>query len=242
MRKKQIGELPVALIWIAVYVLAMSLCDNFSETVGIEKVFTAPVSVALSAAVWLFIARKDRKKYYGFCPVSAMNWKELWYGIPFLLLSTVNLWNGVSVKNSTVEIMLYVASMICVGFLEEVLFRGFLFRAMLKENAPAVAVVVSSVTFGLGHIVNLLNGAELFPTLMQLAYATAAGFVFTLFVFKTGNIIPCILCHAVLNSLSIVGIEPEGAVQMVRCAVLVVVSMGYAVHLYRIKEAPVWTS
>ena len=48
--------------------------------------------------------------------------------------------------------------MLCVGFFEEVIFRGLLFQALAKENIET-AVSVSSVTFGLGHILNLLNGS-----------------------------------------------------------------------------------
>ena len=48
--------------------------------------------------------------------------------------------------------------MLCVGFAEEVIFRGFLFRAMEKDNVKT-AIIGSSVTFGLGHVLNLVNGS-----------------------------------------------------------------------------------
>jgi hypothetical protein len=38
--------------------------------------------------------------------------------------------------------------------IEEVIFRGFLFKALQKDKL-SVAIIVSSVTFGFGHIVNL---------------------------------------------------------------------------------------
>ena len=43
--------------------------------------------------------------------------------------------------------------MLCVGFMEEVIFRGLLFKAIAKDNAK-MAIVISSVTFGLGHVLN----------------------------------------------------------------------------------------
>lgn len=61
------------------------------------------------------------------------------------------------------ETALYVLSMLCVGFIEELIFRGFLFKAMAKDGIKS-AIIVSSITFGLGHIINLVNGAELLPT------------------------------------------------------------------------------
>lgn len=38
--------------------------------------------------------------------------------------------------------------MLCVGFLEEVIFRGLLFTAIAKDTIKT-AVVLSSVTFGI---------------------------------------------------------------------------------------------
>ena len=37
-------------------------------------------------------------------------------------------------------------------------FRGLLFTAIAKDNVKS-AVVISSVTFGIGHIINLFNGS-----------------------------------------------------------------------------------
>ena len=48
--------------------------------------------------------------------------------------------------------------MLCVGFLEEVIFRGLLFTAIARNNIKS-AVIISSVTFGIGHIINLFNGS-----------------------------------------------------------------------------------
>jgi membrane protease YdiL (CAAX protease family) len=80
-------------------------------------------------------------------------------------------------------------TMMLVGFLEELIFRGFLFTALRKDSLK-VAVIVSSVTFGMGHIVNLLNGAPLGETLLQIVYATAAGFLFTAIFLRGGSLWP----------------------------------------------------
>ena len=78
---------------------------------------------------------------------------------------SINLWNGVTMKLSVLETVLYILSMLCVGFIEEIIFRGFLFKALCKDNIKQ-AIAISSITFGVGHIVNLLNGKELIPTLL----------------------------------------------------------------------------
>lgn len=80
---------------------------------------------------------------------------------------------------SVLEAFLHVISMLGVGFLEEIIFRGFLFKAMSKTSVKS-AILVSSLTFGMGHIVNLLNGRDVLETLLQLCYACAIGFVFVI--------------------------------------------------------------
>ncbi len=93
--------------------------------------------------------------------------------------------------------------MLCVGFLEEVIFRGFLFKALAKENVRT-AILVSSVTFGLGHILNLINGSgtEFADNLWQVIVAIAIGLLFVLLFYFGGSLIPCILTHSAINVLS----------------------------------------
>lgn len=84
--------------------------------------------------------------------------------------------------------------MLCVGFTEEVIFRGFLFRALAKDNVKT-AMIVSGITFGIGHLLNLVNGSgmELAANLSQVAGATAFGFLFVILFYRSGSLLPCIM-------------------------------------------------
>ncbi|MBP5193006.1 MAG: CPBP family intramembrane metalloprotease, partial [Eubacterium sp.] len=95
---------------------------------------------------------------------------------------------------------------ICVGFLEEIIFRGFLFLGMAEKNIKS-AILVSSVTFGIGHIVNLLNGKPVLETLLQIVFATAVGFVLVMLFHKGKSLIPCIIFHSINNALSAISDE-----------------------------------
>ena len=90
--------------------------------------------------------------------------------------------------------------------LEEIIFRGFLFVGMSRKNVHS-AIVVSSVTFGIGHIVNLLNGQDLLETLLQIVFAVAVGFALVALFYKGKSLIPCIVFHGVNNALSAVSDE-----------------------------------
>ena len=71
--------------------------------------------------------------------------------------------------------------------------------AFYKRSPLGFAIAVSSVTFGVGHIVNLFSGAQLLPTLCQIAYATAFGFLFVILFHRGKSLIPCILAHSFVN-------------------------------------------
>ena len=172
------SEIWFAAAWIIAYVVLASMGDNVSADLGVDKIVTLPILIVLSAILYFFVRKNGLTEKYGLCKPRLPAAKMLYY-IPMLVLLTANLWYGVALNQSPLETVLYVLSMFCVGFLEEMIFRGLLFQAMAKDGVKS-AIIVSSVTFGIGHIVNLFNGsgAELLPNLLQVLYAVAVGFAF----------------------------------------------------------------
>ena len=156
------------------------------------------------------------------------------YYAPLILLLTANLWYGVGLNQPLLETVLYILSMFCVGFLEELIFRGLLFQAMAKDGVRS-AIVVSSVTFGIGHIVNLFNGsgAELLPNLLQVMYAVAVGFAFVMIFCRTKSLVPCIITHGVFNGLSAFAKVAAETMQrqVISGILLAVIAGGYAWYL-----------
>ena len=227
------SEIGFAVAWIIAYVVIVSTADNISADLGIEKVVTLPILIALSAILYFFVKKNDLTEKYGLCKSQMPAGKMLYYA-PLLVLLTANLWYGVAMNLSPLETVLYVLSMFCVGFLEEMIFRGLLFQAMVKNGVRA-AIIVSSVTFGIGHIVNLINGsgAELLPNLLQVVYAIAIGFAFVMIYCRTKSLMPCILTHSVFNGLSAfaneVAMTPQR--EIVSGILLAVIAGGYALYL-----------
>ena len=133
------------------------------------------------------------------------------------------------------EAVLYILTMLLVGFLEEVIFRGLLFGAMKKDSLKA-AVIVSSLTFGMGHIINLFNGsgAELLPNILQVVYAAATGFMLVMLYLRTKSLIVPIVFHGVFNALSV--FADEGALtekdRILSCVFIVSISLLYAIYLF----------
>ena len=221
------------LVWIIAYVILASAGDNISEDLGISKILTLPILIALSAVLYFFVGKNGLAEKYGLCKSRLPAAKVLFY-IPLLLLLTVNLWYGARLNQPLLETVLYILCMFCVGFLEELIFRGLLFQAMAKDGVKS-AIIVSSVTFGIGHIVNLINGsgAELLPNLLQVIYAVAVGFAFVMLYCKTKSLMPCILTHSIFNGLSAFANEAAMTPQrhIASGVFLTVIAGGYGLYL-----------
>lgn len=200
MRLYNRSRLGHALAWIGSYVLLCSLADGASEALGMAKCITAPLCVLLSLMLWCWLHKNGLEQRFGLCRLKGRA-KDYLYFVPLALICLANLSGGIALRMSGMETFLYVLSMLGVGFLEEVIFRGLLFRAM-EENGMKQAMLVSAATFGLGHIVNLLNGAPVADTLVQIVGACVLGLLFVLLYVRCGSLWPCILTHGILNSLS----------------------------------------
>ena len=227
--KSRIG---FAILWITCYCVLMSVGDTLSAMLGMEKSVTLPIALFLSVVLISFLKKQQLLDAYGLRR-SIVSARSMLYYLPLVVMLTANVWHGVGMQYSVSETVLYILTMFCVGFLEELIFRGFLFRAMQKDNQTA-AVIVSSVTFGIGHILNLVNGsgAELLPTLLQVIYATAAGFMFVMIVLKTHSLLVCIAAHGTLNALdAFANKAPTVTAQMISCMALTAVTGLYAAYL-----------
>ena len=229
------NELIFAILWIVLYVVLSGTADSVSADLGTQKIVTAPLMVAMAAVLFGWIARHGLKAKYGLVAPEGSAGRYLYF-LPLVVIASTSLWFGCGMKMSATESALRVVSMLCVGFIEEIIFRGFLFRAISAVNMKR-AVVISSVTFGIGHIVNLLSGAPTFDTMMQIVYAVALGFLFTIIFLQSGSLIPCILTHSAINSLSTFGVVQTSGQLVAVTVALTAISIAYSAWILRQKRA-----
>jgi len=222
-------EIWFAVLWIVIYVIGFSNADALSVSVGVPKLLTVFVGLILSLLLYSFIKSNQLLEYFGLCAVKG-NYRNYLYFVPLVLLTSVNLWNGITCNYPITETVLHIASMCFVGFLEEVIFRGLLFKGMCRMNATA-AIIVSSLAFGMGHIINLLLGEPIFETLLQLVYASAIGFCYTAIFYVSGSILPCVISHASFNSLSAFAVQPADEANLIITFIMTVSSIGYGAWL-----------
>jgi uncharacterized protein len=79
--------------------------------------------------------------------------------------------------------------------IEELFFRGLLFRSLRRRYGPWVAIVGSAVVFGLAHF-----------ELLQLPALILFGLVLGVLAEKTGRLGPGIMAHAAFNAATVVSL------------------------------------
>lgn len=193
------SPLSFALVWIALYCACQTLAYPLSRRIGVTYSAHALFSLPLTAALLGWIWKNGLLARYGLCRPALPARRFLWY-LPLLVLASCSLWNGAAVSLPPADTACYMVQMLCVGFLEEVIFRGLLFLALTAEGVKKAAII-SSVTFGLGHLLHQVDGSgmELLANLCQVAWAIGLGFLFVLIFHRGGSLLPCILTHAAIN-------------------------------------------
>lgn len=100
------------------------------------------------------------------------------------------------VRKEPVDFILFGCYCLLVGLFEECIFRGVIFSVLAgvfpqNKKGFLLTYVVSSVVFGLAHIINGVS--------IQIAYTILTGGLFAFCLIKTKNIFCCAAVHGVYN-------------------------------------------
>jgi membrane protease YdiL (CAAX protease family) len=202
------SPLTFTLLWIGLYVVVMNIAlqfcggfDNLTEKTVPQLLAPVICSLALAAAATIWILHNRLGEKFGLCKLKKAPRAFGWF-IPLALMSCINLKNGLALPAPLPICLLMAANLAIGGYIEELIFRGFLFRTMEKDGLTS-AIIVSAITFGAGHIVNIFNTADIFGVLLQICYAIVIGFLYTIIVYKGGSLLPCIASHMFVNFTSV---------------------------------------
>lgn len=227
-------EFAFAIFWIVLY----TVCIGNLRSFGDDSPFLMTALIVISLLMFLFVRLTGTTAYYGLAGWAKNSRAMLWF-IPLWILATINLWNGFKPDYPMPGQLFAAVMMAFVGFAEELIFRGFLFKALLKDGSVKTAIIISSVTFGVGHILNLFLGQDLVGTLFQLVFAVAVGFMFTMAFYKGGSLWPCVLVHSIIDVSSTFSPD-EGSVllNVVVHVLVIVMAVGYCLYLSKRAETP----
>ena len=102
------------------------------------------------------------------------------------------------------NLILLLIGCLMVGFAEEYLFRGLLLSLFLKkygtrQNGVFLSILITSIFFGLFHLINLVKNDNVGQVLVQVFYAMFIGFFFGALLLKTNKLIPIAITHGLIN-------------------------------------------
>ena len=236
------SELTFAIIWIVLYCVLQSVANPLNKLIGIEYSASAVFCILQTIVLLVFILKNKLQKRYGLCKSPVPAWRFLFY-LPLIALASGNLWNCFALNYSPAATVCRIVCMLCVGFLEEVIFRGLLFVAIAKDNTKS-AVIISSVTFGIGHIINLFNGSgmNLVNNICQIVFAIAVGFLLVTLFYRGGSLLPCIIVHSAINTLGTFANDTNLTTEMhlIHLAILIVITVAYTLILTKTLPKNQW--
>ncbi|QOS82211.1 CPBP family intramembrane metalloprotease [Paenibacillus sp. JNUCC31] len=174
--------------------------------------YTSPVLMSFTPiALVLIIYLTMRRKWgdTGFRSLRAISASHAKYYIPLLLVLGTLVLKGFTELTPS-KVTFFICFTLLVAFVEETIYRGLIFKILLRKSAVA-AVVTSSVLFSITHIMNALSGQSMADTMLQLIYALLLGAALALLMLKNGNIVPLILFHFIHNLIQFLGNDRQDA-------------------------------
>jgi sodium transport system permease protein len=118
-------------------------------------------------------------------------WLQKWFfpPLPEQIAQIARVMGDPAIPWWLVILAIAVAPAVC----EELAFRGFVLSGFVRSGRPGVAIVLSSLAFGIVHMVP-----------QQVFNAMLLGLLLGLFALRSGSLLPGILFHLTFNSLEIV--------------------------------------
>lgn len=129
-----------------------------------------------------------------------------------------------------------------VGFSEEVMFRGILFRGALSAMRLVPALLFTSILFGLIHTLNTFATGQFDVALAQAVAAFMSGLLYNVIRVRTQSVYPMIVLHTLWNfSLFMLVHASDGVNETVTItpatliapALLILPLLGYGIYLMR---------
>lgn len=152
----------------------------------------------------------------------------LWFA-PIILVEILPFFAGLKSGLNQSLILAYVLFTIAVGFAEELYFRGLIANSFKKTIS---LVLFSSFLFSIGHIMNLLAGASIFDTALQIVFAFLFGIVAVEISFTTKSLVIPILWHTAHNFISLVTASNDGKWSLIIAIAQGTILLIYGIYLW----------
>ena len=167
----------------------------------------------LAGVLFLLLIKESGLRVFSWTPAGEFATSVL-LTLPALLVAVNNLpaislaTGDCGITDTPLWVAIFFVQCMCVGFFEELAFRGLLFPYFLKKCKTRLHVFLciagTSCLFGLYHLLNLLEGAGIGPVLRQVGYSALVGAMCAACMLLTGNVVVPVILHGVYNFCGLV--------------------------------------
>lgn len=188
-----------------IYGIIYSFSEKFSKLFGENHILTVFTIMIYIIVLYIFLKKRNMLSVYGICLPKYWTKRDIGWLIPLLSFPFANMYlqgNQTMIQNSWIMFLL----MLFTVFLEELLFRGYLlvyFFDKCGNDSKWIGIIISSVLFGMFHIVNLFQGADIVYTMIQILCACAIGLCLCMLVSQYKSIFPGTIVHYIINITSL---------------------------------------
>ena len=222
----------VALILLLLFFFAQGAIVVITKMEGVQSAIVRGTVIWSLVVITLayYIIRYRGISMLGFRKVKKGTAKRVLYYSPLLLIAFSPLVAGVDLEEGAAFLFANLFLTLGIGMAEEIFFRGIICNLWLKYGVIK-AMLLSSVLFGMSHILNVADGADLLVTILQICFAIVYGMVFTLIFIEGNSLIPCVLLHALHDFCSFISAEGSMQSDMISGAVQFIILLAYFLYM-----------
>lgn len=200
----------LVLLFLAVAIFVNPLTDNISNgtvRVVVKELLRVGITVGLLV---LYVKRFFKKESVYFRVQKPFKFKKIWLllglAMPFLVIAFYVLSQAVTFEKQVhlslgTVLPFIIGSLITAcsaGIIEEVLFRGYLFKILEDKWNVTMAIIINSGVFGALHLLTG-NDQQLLDICLTLVAGVLAGTMFSLIVYRTGSVWNAVVVHIIWN-------------------------------------------
>lgn len=198
----------------------------------------ATVSLLVSVIIGLIIMKRTGFTLagFGFTGNKKGTTNKIGWYIPLVVIEILPVaFYGFDSSITGVQLVILACFTIAVGFNEEIYFRGLILK-FLEQKGSKRAIIVSSVIFGVLHLINALNGKNTLYLILQMLFAFLVGFVLAEIVTITKSLWVPIIWHASHDFISGVTGDSLDVKALILLGIQVAILIVYTVYMWKISS------
>lgn len=209
MQRKTLSKVAIVafLALLGIQVILTLVSPTFTADEKVNKLIIEAISRSLSSVAFvvaLFYFGYGKSLKVGLPKIGNVIWCLPCFAVAVVNFPFTALIFGKATITYPSYIWLFVLNCLFIGIVEETLFRGIIQpivadRFKGDKYSSIKTVALTSIIFSLFHLLNLLSGASVGATAMQLGYTFLVGAMFSAIYLKTGNLWYPIILHALFD-------------------------------------------